>query len=133
MRMAKDGAAATFDESFLTRQRRALAHELVAQERNLAAALAQSDECETGAAEGADDGERSQQLVERVRTDSLEQQARARMEEIESATDRLDGGSYGMCTRCGAPVDRERLKALPEVALCSTCKSGGSSPLARWR
>jgi DnaK suppressor protein len=40
--------------------------------------------------------------------------------QYESALVRVDAGSYGVCTRCGQPIDEQRLAALPYVALCIT-------------
>ena len=41
---------------------------------------------------------------------------------MERALERLDGGGYGWCERCGNPIPVERLAAFPSATLCVTCK-----------
>jgi RNA polymerase-binding transcription factor DksA len=41
---------------------------------------------------------------------------------IFEAMRRVDRGLYGICVRCGTPIDVERLSALPEAAVCSVCE-----------
>ena len=48
-------------------------------------------------------------------------------EEIERALAKIALGTYGICEGCGKPIVRDRLKALPQAALCVACKSGGLS------
>ncbi|MFE2642693.1 TraR/DksA family transcriptional regulator [Streptomyces nigra] len=43
------------------------------------------------------------------------------LEQTVAALERLDEGSYGICTSCGRPVDRERLDAIPHAARCMAC------------
>lgn len=40
---------------------------------------------------------------------------------IEGALRRLDAGTYGVCTRCGAGVAAERLFVFPESGTCAGC------------
>src|SRR3979490_975028 len=35
------------------------------------------------------------------------------IEEIDDALRRIDDGTYGLCERCGKPIDERRLKAMP--------------------
>jgi len=65
--------------------------------------------------------------VERERDLLLSAQARAAVEEIDRALAKMDAGTYGVCERCGNPIPKARLKALPYAALCVACKSGGLS------
>ncbi|HVL03304.1 MAG TPA: TraR/DksA C4-type zinc finger protein [Acidimicrobiales bacterium] len=65
--------------------------------------------------------------VERERDLALSAQALASVEEIDVALERIDKGTYGICERCGQPIPKERLKALPHASLCVRCKSGGLS------
>ena len=39
----------------------------------------------------------------------------------ERALEKADGGTYGMCDRCGGPIPRARLLAAPESVLCPGC------------
>jgi DnaK suppressor protein len=41
---------------------------------------------------------------------------------IDSALQRIDDGSYGMCASCGQPIAAERLEALPWTTRCIDCK-----------
>jgi len=40
---------------------------------------------------------------------------------IQEALRRLDAGTYGVCTSCGAPVAAERLVVFPETGTCAHC------------
>lgn len=70
-------------------------------------------------------GEGDTLAVERERDLALSAQARAAIEEIDAAIARIHDGTYGTCQNCGAATPKERLKALPQAALCVKCKSGG--------
>jgi DnaK suppressor protein len=35
------------------------------------------------------------------------------LREVQAALERLDSGTYGLCMKCGEPIDPQRLKALP--------------------
>jgi DnaK suppressor protein len=72
-------------------------------------------------------GEGDTLSVERERDLALSAQARAAVEEIDRALAKMDAGTYGVCERCGNPIPKARLKALPYAALCVACKSGGLS------
>jgi RNA polymerase-binding transcription factor DksA len=44
------------------------------------------------------------------------------LQEITSALERIDKGTFGRCEECGGPiVPRERLKELPYTRYCVTC------------
>lgn len=72
-------------------------------------------------------GEGGTMNVERERDLALSAQARAAVDEIDRALARINAGNYGVCERCGEPIKRARLKALPYASLCVECKSGGLS------
>ena len=55
---------------------------------------------------------------ERSQLSSLIRRARASLEEIEAATDRLAAGTYGSCAVCHQPVGAERLEAKPTARTC---------------
>jgi len=44
------------------------------------------------------------------------------LEQIERALKRIDEGTYGTCERCGRPIPRERLEALPHASTCVECQ-----------
>ncbi len=55
---------------------------------------------------------------ERERDLSLENNVRDLLGKIEKALSRMDEGTYGVCERCGKPIEKARLKALPYATLC---------------
>jgi DnaK suppressor protein len=55
---------------------------------------------------------------ERERDLSIENNVRDLMGKIDRALARMDDGTYGLCSRCGKPIEKARLKALPYVDLC---------------
>lgn len=52
---------------------------------------------------------------------ALRTRVQNRIEELEEALERLKGGRYGVCRRCGRHIDVERLDALPQTDLCIDC------------
>ena len=59
---------------------------------------------------------------ERERDLSLGNNIRDLLDKVQSALKRMDAGTYGECERCGRPIDKARLKALPYSVLCIDCK-----------
>lgn len=53
---------------------------------------------------------------------TLEDNARENLGRIDAAFARMDAGTYGICTRCGAAIPPERLEAMPDAELCIVCK-----------
>jgi DnaK suppressor protein len=45
------------------------------------------------------------------------------IKEIDEALDRIEDGTYGLCTRCRKPLDEERLKAMPTARYDAECQS----------
>ncbi len=45
------------------------------------------------------------------------------LREIDAALRRMDQGSWGRCLRCGGPIGRQRLQALPEARECLGCRA----------
>jgi RNA polymerase-binding transcription factor DksA len=40
---------------------------------------------------------------------------------VQAALDRLDAGTYGRCVQCRQPIERARLRVLPETDRCCSC------------
>lgn len=59
---------------------------------------------------------------ERETAQSLSNHTRGMLIQIDDALRRLDAGTYGLCERCGQPIDAARLEALPYATLCMDCK-----------
>jgi DnaK suppressor protein len=129
-RTAKPVAEATGADKFLIEQRA----QLVAERAEY---MAQSESLRMDAEQLAEDmepgdiqfdeesGEGDTLNVERERDLALSAQARAAVDEIDRALYKMDVGTYGVCERCGNPIPKARLKALPYASLCVACKSGG--------
>lgn len=49
---------------------------------------------------------------------SLQRKALA---EVDAALARMDAGTYGRCTGCGAEIPVERLEVIPETGVCVRC------------
>ena len=59
---------------------------------------------------------------------SLEEHSTRVLSEIDAALKRVDDGTYGTCTKCGAEIPTERLEASPWAALCIECKRQAERP-----
>lgn len=44
------------------------------------------------------------------------------VQKIDAALARMKNGTYGVCTKCGKMIDKDRLKALPEAPMCIGCQ-----------
>jgi DnaK suppressor protein len=55
---------------------------------------------------------------ERERDLSLTNNIRDLTEKIDRALERIEEGTYGLCERCGKPIEKARIKALPYATLC---------------
>ena len=58
---------------------------------------------------------------ERQQVVALLDQARRRLEDVESALARRAEGVYGRCQTCGRPIAPERLAARPAARTCIDC------------
>ena len=126
----KGGATAA--DRFLEEQRTLLLSEREASLRQAESLRAEAEqlaeEMEPGDTQfDEESGEGATLNVERERDLALSAQARATADEIDVALTKIDSGTYGTCERCGQPIPRARLKAMPSAALCVGCKSGGLS------
>ncbi|MEU3553823.1 TraR/DksA family transcriptional regulator [Streptomyces fragilis] len=48
--------------------------------------------------------------------------ARMVLADVEAALRRMDEGRYGICHRCWLPVDRKRLRVVPQARYCAPCQ-----------
>jgi DnaK suppressor protein len=55
------------------------------------------------------------------RQDQFEQREQRELQAIDAALARIESGEYGICASCDEPIDGDRLRALPEAALCVAC------------
>jgi DnaK suppressor protein len=45
------------------------------------------------------------------------------IEEIDDALRRIENGTYGLCARCGKPIDEARLRAMPTARYDAECQA----------
>lgn len=129
---AGGGARPASLDKFLTEQKASLEAEresYVAQADTLKAEADQmAQEAEPGDVQfDEESGEGGTMNIDRERDLALSAQARAAVEDIDLALGKIAAGTYGTCERCGQPIPKARLKALPQARLCVACKSGGLS------
>jgi RNA polymerase-binding protein DksA len=55
---------------------------------------------------------------ERERDLSIENNVRDLLRKVDDALDRIARKTYGICVRCGKPIEKTRIKALPYADLC---------------
>ena len=61
-------------------------------------------------------------VYEREKNLALLQRLEQKLESLERALRLQTKGDYGICERCGKPIDPERLEALPDTTVCLPCK-----------
>ncbi|MFP3900454.1 MAG: TraR/DksA family transcriptional regulator, partial [Acidimicrobiia bacterium] len=127
---AKTARKAPALDKFLEGQLRSLEEERATYLRQAEALQAEADSLTEDREPGdvqfdEESGEGDTLAVERERDLALSAQARAAIEQIDTAIRKIRDGTYGLCEACGSPIPKERLKALPHAALCVKCKSGG--------
>jgi|SRR5579884_2723873 len=62
-------------------------------------------------------------VTEQERISTLSDHLHGQLQQVESALERMEKGTYGICQRCGKPINEERLEAFPYVAYCIECQS----------
>jgi len=55
---------------------------------------------------------------ERERDLSISNNIKDLLDKIERALGKIENGSFGICERCGKPIEKARIKALPYAPLC---------------
>jgi DnaK suppressor protein len=66
--------------------------------------------------------DRSHSTEERSRVIAVVRALRSNLHDVDLAIAKIDAGTYGTCERCGNPIGRERLEAIPWALLCIDCK-----------
>lgn len=61
-------------------------------------------------------------IIEREKTQALIFTLKRKLEDIEHAIAQAQQVGYGICEKCGAKIDPERLEIFPETTLCIDCK-----------
>jgi len=76
--------------------------------------------------EGSPFGKREEEATEAFELErrlALEKRLMDALAEVEHALEKYEAGSYGICDRCGQPIEPARLEALPQASLCLDCKA----------
>lgn len=72
------------------------------------------------------------ETYERSKDLGLQKDQEYLLEQIDSALERIEQGTYGWCVECGQPIPEERLSALPHAARCLGCAKVEQERV-RWR
>jgi DnaK suppressor protein len=51
---------------------------------------------------------------------------------VESALERIEQGSYGVCVNCGSVIGADRMRAQPTAALCIACQTEAERRPGAW-
>jgi DnaK suppressor protein len=62
------------------------------------------------------------EIFEREKNAALIAVLERKLQDIESALRSIDKGHYGICERCGKPIEVERLEVKPDATLCLNCQ-----------
>jgi RNA polymerase-binding transcription factor DksA len=119
-----------FDAKFIEEQRQQLIEERANYTKQadamMAEAISLTENREPGDVQfDEESGEGDTLAVERERDLALSAQARAAVEEIDAALERVKAGTYGICRVSGTPIPKERLRAIPWATERVEYKVGG--------
>jgi DnaK suppressor protein len=64
----------------------------------------------------------AQSTAERNKVLAVIERLRENLHDVELGLSKMDKGTYGICERCGNPINPERLEAIPYARLCVSCK-----------
>jgi len=95
------------------------AHRATTRER--VAALAKRPERGTAQGFGKRIGDGTTEAVGRLTEIGVGRSLESTLARTERALEKLDGGTYGICDRCGEPIEPARLAAMPDSVLCLSC------------
>lgn len=71
---------------------------------------------------GQKEDSRAQLETERDLEFSLDARESAELDAVDAALKRIESGTYGVCTDCGADIAAARLRAAPETPRCIACQ-----------
>ncbi len=66
----------------------------------------------------ADEGDVASTMQEFANNNATLEQLETRMNEVKSALEKIDEGTYGVCEECEAPIEEDRLEANPAAKTC---------------
>lgn len=62
------------------------------------------------------------ETFEREKDLAIGESVQSLLDQVHTAMEKLDRGTYGVCDACGRPIKRARLQALPFATLCVECQ-----------
>lgn len=71
---------------------------------------------------GDDEEENANEIADYEASLSIEKDLGKTLRDINSALERIEVGSYGICKYCQKPIDHKRLMARPTSSSCIECK-----------
>ncbi|MEZ4676128.1 MAG: TraR/DksA C4-type zinc finger protein [Caldilineaceae bacterium] len=69
------------------------------------------------------DPEGDAEITEREKNAALLTVLENKLQDIQTALRSIEKGSYGVCARCGNPIEPGRLEVKPGATLCVTCQA----------
>jgi len=57
---------------------------------------------------------------------ALGQEHKEQVSEIDAALERISGGKFGLCEKCGMEIENEVLDVMPESRYCKHCKKAAA-------
>lgn len=82
---------------------------------------------DVGRDENADAADRGDAAAALQFDDALERLSIQRLDAIDRALDAISRGVFGVCSRCGDRIEINRLRAVPDTALCIECARDSES------
>lgn len=68
---------------------------------------------------GDEESDKSEEMGDQL---AAAQDLKNRLNEIDIALGKIQNGTYGICEKCGAPIESEILAIDPESRFCKKCK-----------
>lgn len=62
------------------------------------------------------------EIFEREKNAALIAVLEAKLKDVQTALRSIEKGNYGICTRCGKPIEVGRLEVKPDATLCVKCQ-----------
>jgi DnaK suppressor protein len=115
-------AAEALDEATLARLREELLRHRSFLRTEIQSQGADPDSDDAAFVDDAGFADRGHSTGERSQVIAVVRALRSNLADVERAVSKMDAGTYGVCERCGRPIGRERLEALPWAVLGIDCK-----------
>jgi RNA polymerase-binding protein DksA len=69
-----------------------------------------------------DPDEGDAEIFEREKNTALIAVLETKLRDVQAAIRSIEKGNYGICTRCGQPIEPGRLEVKPDATLCVKCQ-----------